>query len=65
MPKLKTKRAAAKRFKVTKSGKILRGKANRRHILEWETAGKKRNRRGFVVIHKTDEYRVKAMLGDN
>lgn len=41
MPKIKTKRAAAKRFKITKSGKIKRGKANKRHILTKKSRSRK------------------------
>ncbi len=41
MPKIKTKRAAAKRFKITASGKIKRGKAGKRHILSKKTRARK------------------------
>ena len=41
MPKMKTKRAAAKRYKVTGSGKIVRMKANKSHILNKKTAKRK------------------------
>lgn len=46
MPKMKTKRGAAKRFKVSGTGKVLRGKTNRRHILTTKT--KKQKRQGRV-----------------
>ncbi len=51
MPKIKTRRGAAKRFKVTGSGKILRGKAFRRHILTKMTRKRKRQlgRKGLVA----------------
>jgi large subunit ribosomal protein L35 len=42
MPKMKTHRGAAKRFKVTGSGKILRGNGNLNHILEKKSASRKR-----------------------
>jgi len=41
MPKIKTKRAAAKRFSIKKSGKIKRGKANKRHILTKKSRSRK------------------------
>ena len=46
MPKLKTHRGAAKRFKRTKSGKFLRGKAFKQHILSSKTRKRKRGLRG-------------------
>lgn len=45
MPKLKTKRAAAKRYKVTGTGKIVRMKANKSHILNKKSTKRKRNLR--------------------
>ena len=42
MPKMKTHRGAAKRFKITGSGKLMRQKANLRHILEKKPAKRKR-----------------------
>ena len=46
MPKLKTHRGAAKRFKRTKNGKFLRGKAFKQHILSSKTTKRKRGLRG-------------------
>ena len=46
MPKLKTHRGAAKRFKRTKTGKFLRGKAFKQHILTSKTTKRKRGLRG-------------------
>ena len=45
MPKMKTKRAAAKRYKVTGTGKIMRMKANKSHILNKKSTKRKRNLR--------------------
>ena len=56
MPKMKTKRAAAKRFKVTGTGKLKRNKAYKRHILTKKTTKNKRNLRKAVM---TDESNVK------
>ena len=62
MPKLKSHRGAAKRFKKTGTGKLLRGKAFKRHILTSKPTGRKRNARGSVVVHESDMHRVKRML---
>ena len=58
MPKLKTNRAAAKRFKKTGTGKLKRNKAYKRHILTKKTTKNKRNLRKAVM---TDESNVKNM----
>ncbi|MBO4266782.1 MAG: 50S ribosomal protein L35 [Lachnospiraceae bacterium] len=58
MPKIKTNRSAAKRFKVTGTGKLKRNKAYRRHILTKKTTKNKRNLRHAVM---TDETNVKNM----
>ncbi len=58
MPKMKTKRSAAKRFKVTGSGKLKRNKAYRRHILTKKSPKTKRNLRKPALV---DESNVKPM----
>ena len=58
MPKIKTNRSAAKRFKVTGTGKLKRNKAYKRHILTKKSAKTKRNLRQAVM---TDETNVKNM----
>lgn len=58
MPKMKTKRAAAKRFKVTGSGKLKRSKAYKRHILTKKSPKTKRNLRKATLV---DESNVKSM----
>ena len=58
MPKMKTSRAAAKRFKVTGTGKLKRNKAYKRHILTKKTTKTKRNLRKATM---TDETNVKNM----
>ena len=60
--KLKTKRAAVKRFKMTASGKIKRGQSMKRHILTKRTTKNKRQLRGTTGIHSTNADSVKAML---
>lgn len=62
MPKMKSHRGAAKRFKRTGSGKFLLNRANRRHLLEKKSANRKRRLRGSGVVDKTDHERVKRML---
>ena len=58
MPKMKTSRAAAKRFKVTGTGKLKRNKAYKRHILTKKTTKTMRNLRKATM---TDETNVKDM----
>ena len=58
MPKIKTNRAAAKRFKVTGTGKLKRSKAYKRHILTKKTTKTKRNLRKPAI---TDASNVKNM----
>ena len=60
--KLKTNRAAAKRFKVTASGKIKRGQSMKRHILTKKAAGRKRGLRKSVLVSDADAANVKRML---
>ena len=62
MPKQKTKRASAKRFKVTKSGLIKRGKAYKSHILEKKSPKRKRNLRKAAIAADADYKRIKKML---
>lgn len=62
MPKMKTKRAAAKRFIVRGSGSIKRGQAFKRHILTKKTTKNKRHLRGPVEVHKSNMDSVRAML---
>jgi large subunit ribosomal protein L35 len=63
MPKMKTHRAAAKRFKQTASGRLKRRKAYKSHILAKKTRKRKRNLRKPALVAASDEKRVKRMLG--
>ena len=54
MPKLKTHRGAAKRFKKTATGKFMRSKAFKRHILTSKTRSRKRGLRGTFVVADAD-----------
>jgi len=62
MPKMKTHRGAAKRFKKTGSGKLKRGHAFKRHMLTHKTPKRKRQLRQATLIAKADEKRVKRLL---
>ena len=62
MPKLKTKKAAAKRFRLTATGKIKRGHSHARHILTKKTNKRKRLLDIDVLVSKADQERVEAML---
>lgn len=62
MPKLKTRKAAAKRFRRSGSGKIMRRKAFRNHLLEHKTTTRKRRLSKVVVLHESDAENVELML---
>ena len=63
MPKMKTRRGAAKRFKITGSGRIKRNKANHRHMLIRRSNKAKRKMRQDTIVSNADRKLVKAMLG--
>lgn len=58
----KTRKAVAKRFKITARGKVLRSRASRRHLMSSKNAKKKRQLAKMGRVHKTDEARIKANL---
>ena len=62
MPKMKTSRAAAKRFKVTGSGKLVRNKAYKSHILTKKTTKRKRNLRKDIIMDETNVKNMKKIL---
>jgi large subunit ribosomal protein L35 len=62
MPKMKTKKGAAKRFRIRASGSIKRGQAFKRHILTKKTTKNKRQLRGSVQVHESDTISVRAMM---
>lgn len=62
MPKQKTSRGAAKRFKLTGTGKLKRRKAYLRHILTTKTRKQKRNLRQAVVVDKTNAKAIQRLL---
>ncbi len=62
MPKLKTHRGAAKRFKKTGTGKIKRTQAFRRHILTSKPKKRKRHLRGMEIVSPADARKLRRML---
>ena len=60
---MKTRKAAAKRFKVTGSGKIMRYKARHKHLLEHKQKSVKRKMGRRVQVSPTDEKRIRLMIG--
>ena len=62
MPKMKTKRAAAKRFKTTGTGKLMKMKAYKSHILTKKSQKRKRNLRKSTVVDATNVKSMKKAL---
>ena len=62
MPKIKTNRAAAKRFKVTGTGKLKRAKAYKSHILTKKSTKRKRNLRKPAMVDATNVKNMKKIL---
>jgi len=62
MPKMKTHRGAAKRFKLTKSGKVKYQNAFKSHILEKKSADRKRKLRKLAVLSAPEAKRVKQLI---
>lgn len=62
MPKMKTRRAAAKRFQVTGTGKLKRMKAYKRHILTKKSRKTKRNLRKSTITDQTNSKVMKKIL---
>lgn len=58
----KTRKAVAKRFKITATGKALRQQASRRHLLSSKSGKRKRQMAKTVLVDKTDMTRIKANL---
>ena len=63
MPKMKTHRGTAKRFRVTGSGKIMRSKAYKSHIMTKKSQKRKRNFRHETEVSKADQKTVARGLG--
>ncbi len=62
MPKMKTKKSAAKRFRVRPGGTVKRGQAFKRHILTKKSTTRKRKLRGTTNVHETNMGHIAQML---
>lgn len=62
MPKMKTHRGAAKRFSITKTGKIKRAKAFKSHILNKKSAKRKRNLRKGTFVSASEQKNIKMLI---
>jgi large subunit ribosomal protein L35 len=58
----KTRKAVAKRFKITARGKVLRSRAGRRHLLQGKSPKRRRSLGAATVVDATDTYRIKQNL---
>jgi large subunit ribosomal protein L35 len=63
MPKLKTKKGAAKRLRLTKSGRLKHGSPGRRHLLRRKDAKRRRQLRKGKILARTEERRMRRLLG--
>ncbi len=62
MPKMKTRRSAKKRYKLTSGGKVMYKKQGLRHILTKKSTKRKRNLRAAGVLHESEARKAKVML---
>ena len=62
MPKAKTHSGASKRFRLTGTGKVVRQKANRRHLLEHKSSRRTRRLEGRTEVAAKDKTRIKKLL---
>jgi large subunit ribosomal protein L35 len=63
VPKMKTRKAAAKRFKIRKSGRIFRYRAKKKHLLEHKSRSVKRKLGKRVEVSASDKSRIRHMIG--
>ena len=59
---IKTKKSVAKRFKITATGKVMRSKAGRRHLLQGKSSKRRRGLGKSAVVDHTDAYRITQSL---
>ena len=64
MPKMKTSKTAAKRFKKTGTGKLRRLQSMRQHLFEKKPSTRTRRLDGRVDVHKGDEKKIKRLLAE-
>lgn len=62
MPKIKTNKAAAKRFRVTGTGKIKRQRAYKSHILTKKSRARKRRLRSTTLVNKRDNKNIRQLI---
>ncbi|GIH22952.1 50S ribosomal protein L35 [Acrocarpospora phusangensis] len=62
MPKMKTHSGAKKRFRLTGSGKIVRRRANRKHLFEHKPSTRTRRLENDIVISEADRKKIKKLL---
>jgi large subunit ribosomal protein L35 len=62
MPKIKTKRSAAKRIRATGTGKLTRAKGWKKHLLEWKSSKRKRQLRKQTLIAAADVKRTRRLV---
>lgn len=65
MPKLKTKSAVKRRFRVTGTGKIMRGRMGKSHLRRKKTKRTKRTYSKSLEVHPSDRKRLRAAVGGN
>jgi large subunit ribosomal protein L35 len=63
MPKMKTHKGASKRFRVTATGKVMRRRANRNHLLEHKSSTRTRRLKNEVILAPADTKKMKRLLG--
>jgi large subunit ribosomal protein L35 len=63
MPKMKTHRGAAGRFEVSKKGRLRRRRSGHNHILEKKSTKRKRRLNTETVVTRSDEKRIKRLMG--
>ena len=64
MPKMKTSKTAAKRFKTTGTGRVRRQQAMRQHLFEKKPSTRTRRLDGMVGVHPGDARKIKRLLGE-
>ena len=63
MPKMKTHSGAGKRFRLTATGKVMRRRANRAHLLEHKSSTRTRRLKNEVTLSPADVKKMKRLLG--
>ena len=64
MPKVKTRKWAADRFRITKTGKIIRRKTRKSHIRNWMSAKNKRHYQNAEQVSSADQTTIRRALGE-